>query len=112
MTYPRGQNLPRRVDLAREFDASRTLIDRAVGELETDGLVWAVPHKGTVVRYGVTRQRRPRGNMVKRNTATDAPGGYSFPSASGTEVWHHHITPTAEEVPLDDPRLAKMLGVA
>jgi GntR family transcriptional regulator len=110
-TYPSGTKLPRRVDLMDEFGASRALIDRAVGELETDGLVWAVPHKGTVVRYGVTRQRRPRGNMVKRNIATDAPGGYSFPSASGTEVWQHHITPTAEEQPLDDPRLAKLLGV-
>lgn len=110
-TYPSGQKLPRRVDLMEEFGASRALIDRAVGELETEGLVWAVPHKGTVVRYGVTRQRRPRGNVVKRNTATDAPGGYSFPSASGTEVWQHHVTPTVDDTPLTDPRLARLLGV-
>jgi DNA-binding GntR family transcriptional regulator len=110
-TYPSGQKLPRRVDLMDEFSASRALIDRAVGELETDGLVWAVPHEGTVVRYGIIRQRRPRGNVVKRNTATDAPGGYSFPSASGTEVWQHHIIPTVDDAPLSDPRLARLLGV-
>jgi GntR family transcriptional regulator len=109
--YPAGKNLPRRVDLMREFGASRALIDSAVGVLESEGLVWAVPHKGTEVRYGMTRQRRPRGNIVKRNTATDSPG-YSFPAATGTEVWHHHITPTASVMPLEDERLARMLRVA
>jgi DNA-binding GntR family transcriptional regulator len=109
-TYPPGTNLPRRVDLMKEFAASRALVDRAVGVLEAEGLAWAVPHKGTVVRYGMTRQRRPRGNIVKRNAGGDSPG-YSFPAASGTEVWHHHIPPTAGEEPLTDPRLARMLGV-
>jgi DNA-binding GntR family transcriptional regulator len=109
-TYPAGTNLPRRVDLMKEFEASRALVDRAVGVLEAEGLAWAVPHKGTVVRYGMTRQRRPRGNIVKRNTATDSPG-YSFPAATGTEVWHHHITPTAAVERLGDARLARMLGV-
>ena len=89
---------------------SRETIDRAVGVLEAEGLAWAVPRRGTVVRYGATRARRPRGNIVKRNTGTDSPG-YSFPSASGTEVWHHHIKPTAVVEPLNDPRLARMLGV-
>jgi GntR family transcriptional regulator len=108
--YPTGKNLPRRVDLMEEFGASRALIDRVVGVLQAEGLVWAVPHKGTVVRYGMARQRRPRGNLVKRNTVTDSPG-YSFPAATGTEVWHHHITPTATVEPLDNVRLARMLGV-
>jgi len=108
--YPTGTNLPRRVDLMEEFGASRALIDKVVGVLQAEGLVWAVPHKGTVIRHGMTRQRRPRGNMVKRNTATDSPG-YSFPAATGTEVWHHHITPTATLELLDDARLARMLGV-
>ena len=110
-TYPPGEYLPYRTELAAEFKASRTTIDRAVGVLEAEGLVWGVPRRGTVVRYGMTRPRRPRGNIVKRNTATDSLG-YSFPAASGTEVWHHHITPVASEETLDDPRLARMLGVA
>jgi DNA-binding GntR family transcriptional regulator len=108
--YRPGTYLPHRTELAREFKTSRTTIDRAVGVLEAEGLAWGVPRRGTVVRYGMTRPRRPRGNIVKRNTATDSPG-YSFPAASGTEVWHHHITPTATDEKLDDPRLAKMLGV-
>lgn len=109
--WPAGTNLPHRTKLAREFAVSRETIDRAVGVLEAEGLAWAVPRRGTVVRYGAARTRRPRGNVVKRNTGTDSPG-YSFPSASGTEVWHHHINPTAAVEPLSDPRLAQMLGVA
>ena len=37
------------------------------------------------------RPRWPRGNLVKRNLATDSPG-YRFPAASGQEMWKHHIT--------------------
>ena len=37
--------------------------------------------------------------------------GYSFPSASGQEVWRHHITPTAKPERLDDPRIARLLKV-
>lgn len=36
------------------------------------------------------RLRRPRGNLVKRNLAGGSPG-YSFPSASGQEVWKHLV---------------------
>jgi DNA-binding GntR family transcriptional regulator len=109
--WPAGTNLPHRTELARQFGVSRETIDRAVGVLEAEGLAWAVPRRGTIVRYGAARTRRPRGNLVKRNTGTDSPG-YSFPSASGTEVWHHHIKPTATVEPLSDPRLAQVLGVA
>lgn len=105
-----GSKLPHRVDLAKEYEASRATIDNAVAVLESKSLVWAVPRRGTIVRHGMARQRRPRGNLVKRNVAGDS-YGYSFPSASGTEVWRHHVTPTAGEVPLTDPRLARFLGV-
>lgn len=105
-----GEKLPHRVDLAKEYQASRATIDNAVGVLEAQGLAWAVPRRGTIVRYGMTRQRRPRGNIVKRNTAGQA-SGYSFPSASGTEVWRHHTPPTVVEEPLEDSRLARILGV-
>lgn len=108
--WPPGEKLPHRVDLAKEYKVSRATIDNAVGQLEANGLAWAVPRRGTIIRYGMTRQRRPRGNLVKRNRQGDAPG-YSFPSASGTEVWRHHTPPTVSEEPLTDPRLARMLGV-
>lgn len=102
--------LPYRVDLAEHYKVTRTTIDKAVGELESRGLVWAVPRRGTIIRYGSTRARRPRGNLVKRNTAGES-YGYSFPSASGTEVWTHHVKPTAQFEPLNDARLARYLGI-
>jgi DNA-binding GntR family transcriptional regulator len=105
-----GDKLPHRVDLVKQYEVSRATIDNAVRVLEAKGLVWALPRRGTIIRHGMTRQRRPRGNLVKRNVAGDS-HGYSFPSASGTEVWRHHIPPTAGEAPLDDPRLARFLGV-
>jgi GntR family transcriptional regulator len=67
-----------------------------------------VQGRGIIVRHGTIRPRRPRGNLVKRNTT--APG-YSFPSASSQEVWKHHIPPTASVEPLNDPRIARLLGV-
>lgn len=105
-----GANLPRMADLAREYQVNRDTLARAVAILEAEGLVWAVPRRGTVVRHGMVRPRRPRGNLVKRNLAAGAPG-YSFPSASGQEVWKHHVPPTARPEKLTDPRLARMLGV-
>jgi DNA-binding GntR family transcriptional regulator len=108
--WPPGSNLPRMQDLAGEYGANRDTIARAIAKLEGAGLVWAVPRRGTVVRYGLTRPRRTRGNLVKRNVATESPG-YSFPAASGTEVWTHHIPPNASVEELTDPRIARMLGV-
>ena len=105
-----GAKLPRMTDLARHYEVNRDTLARAVAILEADGMVWAVPRRGTIVRQGMSRPRRLRGNLVKRNVATEGPG-YSFPSASGQEVWKHHITPTARHEKLTDPRLALMLGV-
>jgi DNA-binding GntR family transcriptional regulator len=105
-----GANLPRMKDLAGQYEANRDTIGRAIAVLEAEGLVWAVPRRGTIIRYGMLRQRRPRGNLVKRNIATESPG-YSFPSASGQEVWHHHVPRLATVEKLDDPRLARFLGV-
>jgi DNA-binding GntR family transcriptional regulator len=106
-----GANLPRMKELATEFDVNRDTVGRAITVLESEGLVWAVPRRGTVVRHGLLRRRRVRGNLVKRNVATGEPG-YSFPAASGQEVWYHHIPPVASVEPLASPRLAKLLGVA
>jgi DNA-binding GntR family transcriptional regulator len=105
-----GANLPRIKDLADEYGLNRDTMGRAIAVLEAEGLVWAVPRRGTIVRHGLVRPRRPRGNLVKRNVVTDSPG-YSFPAASGQEIWHHHVTPTASTEKLADPRLARMLGV-
>jgi DNA-binding GntR family transcriptional regulator len=108
--WPPGSTLPRMADLAREYGVNRDTLARAIAILEGEGLVWAVPRRGTVVRHGMSRPRRPRGNLVKRNVGTDQPG-YSFPSASGQEVWTHRVPRTAKLEPLADPRLARMLGV-
>ena len=85
-----GANLPRMTDLARRYGVNRDTLARAIAILEAEGLLWAVPRRGTVVRHGVSRPRRPRGNYVKRNEGTDE-RGYSFPSASAQEVWVHHV---------------------
>jgi DNA-binding GntR family transcriptional regulator len=106
-----GAKLPRMSDLAQRYGVNRDTLARAIAILEAEGLVWAVPRRGTIVRHGMSRPRRPRGNLVKRNLATDSPG-YSFPSASGQEVWKHHIAPVARHEKLTDPRLARLLGVA
>jgi DNA-binding transcriptional MocR family regulator len=54
-----GAGLPRMTDLARRYGVNR----------------------GTVVRHGMSRPRRPRGNLVKRNAGTGEPG-YSFTRAA------------------------------
>jgi len=106
-----GSTLPTLDELATEYGADKNTISRAINEvLEPEGLVWAVPKRGTIVRHGVSRPHRMRGNLVKRNLATGQPG-YSFPSASGQEVWRHHITPTAKPEKMEDPRLARLLKV-
>ncbi len=106
--WPPGSRLPRLNDLAAEYQANRDTVGRAIGALESEGYVVAVQGSGIIVRHGMIRPRRPRGNLVKRNAA--APG-YSFPSASSQEVWRHHVTPTARTEPLADERIAKLLGV-
>ena len=108
--WPPGTYLPRAEDLGAQYQVNKDTMGRAIALLESEGLVWAVPRRGTEVRYGMSRPRRPRGNIVRRNVATDGPG-YSFPSASSQEVWIHHIPPTARLDKLTDPRLARMLGV-
>ena len=105
-----GAKLPRMADLATGYGVNRDTVARAIALLEAEGLLWAVPRRGTVVRHGMSRPRRLRGDLVKRNVAADSPG-YSFPSASGQEVWKHHIPPSARPEKLADPRIARMLGV-
>jgi GntR family transcriptional regulator len=105
-----GSRLPRLDDFAAEYGANRDTVGRAIGVLESEGLVWAVQGRGIIVRRGTIRPRRPRGDLVKRNLAGGGPG-YSFPSASGQEVWKHHIPPVAEPAPLNDPRIAGLLRV-
>ena len=105
-----GAKLPRMSDLAQWYRVNRDTLARAVAVLEGEGLVWAVPRRGTIVRHGMSRPRRPRGNLVKRNLAADN-SGYSFPPASGQEEWTHHITPVARHDKIADPRLARLLGV-
>jgi DNA-binding GntR family transcriptional regulator len=103
-----GSRLPRLDDFAKEYEANRNTIGRAIAELEIEGYVWAVQGRGIAVRHGAIRPRRTRGDLVKRNQQAL---GYSFPSASGQEVWVRHGDSTSEPTRLSDPRLAKLLGV-
>jgi GntR family transcriptional regulator len=103
-----GARLPRLDDFAAEYGANRDTIGRAIGVLETQGYVWAVQGRGITVRYGTMRPRRPRGDLVKRNEQAT---GYSFPSASSQELWVRHGDAVNAPAQLDDPRIAKLLGV-
>jgi GntR family transcriptional regulator len=103
-----GTRLPRLDDFAAEYGANRDTIGRAIAVLETEGYVWAVQGRGIAVRYGTMRPRRPRGDLVKRNEQAT---GYSFPSASSQEVWVRHGKAVNAPAPLDDPRIARLLGV-
>ncbi|MEU5788691.1 GntR family transcriptional regulator [Micromonospora purpureochromogenes] len=103
-----GTRLPRLDDFAAEYGANRDTIGRAIAVLETEGYVWAVQGRGITVRYGTMRPRRPRGDMVKRNEQAT---GYSFPSASSQEVWVRHGEAVNARAQLNDPRIAKLLGV-
>lgn len=103
-----GSRLPRLDDLAKQYGANRDTVGRAIAELEVEGYVWAVQGRGIAVRYGTMRPRRTRGDLVKRNQQAL---GYSFPSASGQEVWKRHGEASNEPATLDDPRIARLLGV-
>jgi DNA-binding GntR family transcriptional regulator len=103
-----GAKLPTLDAFAAEYGANRDTVARAISALESQGVVWAVQGRGVTVRLGTMRPRRPRGNLVKRNATAR---GYSFPSATGHEIWKHHIQPTASLKPLTDPRIARLLGV-
>ncbi|GAA0432283.1 hypothetical protein Aca07nite_19340 [Actinoplanes capillaceus] len=103
-----GARLPRLDDFAAEYGANRDTVGRAIAALEAEGYVWAVQGRGIAVRYGTMRPRRPRGDLVKRNEHAT---GYSFPSASGQEVWVRHGEAINAPARLEDPRIAKLLGV-
>jgi DNA-binding GntR family transcriptional regulator len=97
--------------LADEYGADKNTISRAVSEvLEPEGLVWAVPRRGTIVRHGVVRPHRPRGNLVVRGNTACGPG-YCFPPESEQDAWRDHARPSAQYERMQDPRLAGLLKV-
>lgn len=103
-----GDKLPRLDDFAREYNANRDTIGRAIAVLETEGYVLAIQGSGITVRYGARRPRRKRGDTVHRNRPML---GYSFPSASGGERWVRHGDAVSGPVRLEDPRIAHLLKV-
>ncbi|MCP2336267.1 GntR family transcriptional regulator [Actinomadura rupiterrae] len=110
-----GDTLPRHVDLAKEYGAGRNAVAAAIKMLEDEGLLWAVPRRGTIVRPD-KRRVIMRTDLVRRNTrhvvdGRPASGGYSFPAAQGDELWVHHVEPSVAEEEMDDARLAHMLNV-
>lgn len=54
--YKNGQRLPRRVDFAKQFRASRVTIDRSIQHLTTQGLVVSKRGSGTYVSIGNERR--------------------------------------------------------
>ncbi len=107
-----GDRLPPLRELGKEFGANRDTVGRAVGALEAEGYVVAVQGSGVTVRAipptDPLRPMRQRGDKVKRNTKST---GYSFPSASSQEKWERHGDATSAPEPLNDPRIANLLGV-
>jgi DNA-binding transcriptional regulator YhcF (GntR family) len=107
-----GNTLPTLDALAAEYGADKNTISRAISEiLEPEGLVWAVPKRGTIVRHGMVRPHRMRGNLVKRNPATQGPRG----QRSAAQAPRHRPGSRAA-VPgqqlMDPPRVADIPGVA
>jgi len=107
--WPAGSKLPTLTELGKQFNADRNTVHRAIGELEVLGYVTATQGSGTIVRYGAARNRRQRGNLVKRNMRLR---GYSFPSATGAEVWMRHGEADKTPAAVTDPRIARLLEVA
>ncbi len=103
-----GTKLPKLDDFAGQYGANRDTVNRAIGVLEVEGYVCAVQGSGITVRYGAMRPPRPRGDLVKRNERAT---GYSFPSASGQELWVQHGAAEMAPAVLEDARPAKLLGV-
>jgi DNA-binding GntR family transcriptional regulator len=96
--------------LAAEYGADKNTISRAINEvLEKEGRVWAVPKRGTIVRHGMARPHRARGNLVRRVIGAGGPA-YSFPPTT-EEGWIDHVEPTARPESLEDLRLARLLKV-
>ncbi len=106
--WPTGTKLPTLTELGKTFGADRNTVHKAIGELEVMGYVTATQGSGTVVRYGGARNRRQRGNIVQRNKRLT---GYSFPSATGGEVWMRHGEADKNPAAVSDPRIARLLEV-
>jgi hypothetical protein len=66
--------MPRMPDLASGYGVNRDTLPGS-GHLEAEGWFGRCPAAGTIVRYGMSRLRRLRGDLVKRNLVTDSPGG-------------------------------------
>jgi GntR family transcriptional regulator len=103
-----GARLPRLDDFAAEYKANRDTVGRAIAVLESEGYVWAVQGRGIIVRHGILRPRRRRGDVVHRN---EVALGYSFPSATSQEKWERHGEADNTPTRLEDPRIAELLKV-
>jgi len=111
-----GETLPRMVDLATEYQVSRNVVGAAVKELESEGLLWAVPRKGTVVQVPGARIRIRRGSIVVRDGLGVVEGmevragSYSFPSSAHGQRWIVHGSPSRSVEPIPE-RPAELLGL-
>ncbi len=103
-----GGTLPRYEELTDRYGVGRTVIARAIGVLEREGLVRPVKRKGLVVMdWKRERRRIARGQVVRR----DPNRGYVFPAArDAAEPWVVHGRPSRDYVPAT-PRVAELLAV-
>ncbi|MFE9484632.1 GntR family transcriptional regulator [Streptomyces spororaveus] len=102
--YPPGSTLPRVVDLAATYGTAKETANKAVSQLEAEGLVDVVRRRGTVVREHQVRRHITRTREVYR----DELGYYFDPAAQG---WRALEPPLIEWRPC--PRhIAELLDVA
>ena len=67
--------MPRLSDLARGHGVNRDTLPGS-GHLEAEGWSGRCPAGDAIVRYGMSRPRWLRGNLVKRNLVKGSPGGW------------------------------------
>lgn len=106
-----GSTLPTIDELAAEFSADKNTILRAIGVLEAEGLLRAVPKRGTIIRRGMFRPHMPCGDLVVLDTATAEPT-YRFAPEFESGPWQNHITPVVGVRQLGDSRIAQLLKVS
>jgi GntR family transcriptional regulator len=107
--YPTGSLLPPEPQLAEEFNASRSLVNRAMQNLAAEGLIRARQGRGTVVTWLPPMLHSPARYAQQAREADGARGAFDAEvRALGLEP-QHEITTAHAEPPAE---VAELLGVA
>ncbi|GAA4065850.1 GntR family transcriptional regulator [Actinomadura miaoliensis] len=81
-TYPAGVRLPGEHALSREFGVTRNTVRRAVGTLEDEGLIVAVPGVGRFVRGAASEDARPKYERIAGELRAQIESGAFVPGAA------------------------------